>query len=51
MNHALNFESNPLTLKSTIAHYGTFYAYWKLRHIGATSYGALRSIFFAKGVK
>ena len=51
MNHALNYESNPLTLRSTIALYGTRYAYWKLRDMGASRYAAIRSIFFAKGVK
>ena len=51
MNYALKFESNPLTLKSTIALYGTRYAYWKLRNMGASRYAAIRSIFFAKGVK
>ena len=46
-NVALEIESNPRALSVYIRCYGKKRAYWYLRHLGASRYQAIRSIFFS----
>lgn len=43
----LDQELYPFTVARNIQAFGFKYAYWILRHKGATRYQALRAIFFA----
>ena len=43
----LDQELHPFKVAQSIHSFGYKYAYWILRHRGATRYQALRAIFFA----
>jgi hypothetical protein len=43
----LDQDLHPFAVARTIQSFGYKYAYWVIRHIGATRYQTLRAIFFA----
>ena len=47
MHIRLKIESRPMVLSYFIKTHGLKRAYWHLRDLGASRYGAMRSIFFS----